>query len=71
MHCVRRSAVTLLALTIPDPLHSDQEDRFIVLGMSIRRRVLVIVFTERQDTIRIISARAATRNERRTYEEEP
>jgi uncharacterized DUF497 family protein len=58
-----------LALTIPDPLHSEGEDRFVTLGESHRRRLLVVVFTERGDKIRIISARAATRRERKDYEE--
>jgi uncharacterized DUF497 family protein len=58
-----------LALTIDDPLHSDEEDRFVTLGESDRRRVLVVVFTERGDKIRIISARVATRWERKDYEE--
>ena len=60
-----------LAVTIPDPLHSEEEDRFITLGESHRRRLLVVVSTERGDRIRIISARVATRRERRTYEEGP
>ena len=46
-----------LALTIPDPLHSEEEDRFITLGESQRRRLLVVVYTERGDKIRIIGAR--------------
>jgi uncharacterized protein len=58
-----------LALTIPDPLHSDEEDRFITLGESHQRRLIVVVFTERGDKIRIISARVATRRERKDYEE--
>jgi uncharacterized DUF497 family protein len=58
-----------LALTIPDPLHSVEEDRFITLGESHRRRLLVVVSTERGDKIRIISARVATRRERKDYEE--
>jgi uncharacterized protein len=58
-----------LAITIEDPLHSDDEDRFILLGESLRRRLLVVSFTEREDRIRIISARVATRRERREYEE--
>lgn len=58
-----------LARTIYDPLHSDEEDRFITLGESQRRRLLVVVFTDRGDRIRIISARVATRRERRDYEE--
>lgn len=58
-----------LARTIHDPLHSEEEDRFVTLGESHRRRLLVVVFTERGDKIRIISARVATRRERKDYEE--
>jgi uncharacterized DUF497 family protein len=58
-----------LALTIPDPLHSVEEDRFVTLGESHRRRLVVVVSTERGDKIRIISARVATRRERKDYEE--
>jgi uncharacterized protein len=58
-----------LALTIRDPLHSEDEDHFITLGESHRRRLLVVVFTDRGDRIRIISARVATRRERKDYEE--
>ncbi len=58
-----------LAVTIPDPLHSEEEDRFATLGMSNRRRLLVVVFTDRDQRIRIISARKATPRERKDYEE--
>lgn len=58
-----------LALTIHDPLHSEEEDRFVTIGESERLRVLVVVFTERAEKIRIISARFATRRERKQYEE--
>jgi len=58
-----------LSLTIPDPLHSDEEDRFTLIGNSIQNRLLVIVHTERGDKIRIISARKATKKERNRYEE--
>jgi uncharacterized DUF497 family protein len=58
-----------LSLTIYDPLHSDDEDRFIVIGNSVDNRLLVVVHTERKDKIRIISARKATKNERKQYEE--
>lgn len=58
-----------LALTIYDPLHSEDEDRYVTLGESQRRRLLVVVFTDRDDRIRIISAREATRRERKDYEE--
>ncbi len=59
----------ILSLTIYDPLHSDEEDRFILIGNSHKNRLLVIVHTERGDTIRIISARKTTKNERKQYEE--
>lgn len=55
-------------LLIADPDHSDHEDRFILLGISERLRVLVVVHCERGCRIRIISARRATANERRQYE---
>jgi uncharacterized DUF497 family protein len=58
-----------LSRTIPDPLHSEDEDRFVILGESNRRRLLVVSFTDRGDNIRIISARVATRRERKDYEE--
>ena len=59
-----------LSLTIPDPDHSaPKELRFVVLGLSFRDRLLVVVHVEQGDNIRIISARPATRAERRTYEE--
>ena len=57
-----------LARTIHDPLHSEEEDRFVNLGESQRRRLLVVVFTERSDKVRIISARLATRHERKDHE---
>ncbi len=57
-----------LSVTIYDPVHSDDEDRYIVLGESQRRRLLVVVFTDRGDRIRIISARVASRRERKDYE---
>ena len=58
-----------LSLTIPDPDHSDDEDRFVLLGESYAGRLVVVVFTERGERIRIISARIATPRERRAYEE--
>ena len=48
-----------LSLTIYDPLHSEKENRFILIGSSYKNRLLVIVHTERCDKIRIISARKA------------
>ena len=57
-----------LSLTIPDPLHSEKEERLIIIGYSEKQRLLVVVHTERGDVIRIISARQATPYERKTYE---
>lgn len=59
-----------LSMNMPDPDHSETEQRFIVLGMSDRYRLLVVSYTERPPRTRIISARLATRHERRQYEEE-
>ena len=58
-----------LSRTIGDPLHSDDEERLVLIGQSIEGRLLVIVHTERNDRIRIISARLATNKERLRYEE--
>lgn len=58
------------SLTIEDPDRSPDEDRWLLLGTSARGRLLVVAHTERGDTIRLISAREATRPERTTYEEE-
>ena len=58
-----------LSVTIADPLHSEDEERFVLIGHSHRNRVLVIVHTERGNRIRIISARLATNRERNRYEE--
>jgi uncharacterized protein len=52
----------------PDPDHSEEEDRELILGMSVSRRLLVS-FVERRLAIRIISSRPATRKERDAYEE--
>lgn len=59
-----------LSLTIADPLHSDDEDRFITLGESVGGRLLVVVSTDREQKVRIISARIASGRERRDYEKE-
>jgi uncharacterized DUF497 family protein len=58
-----------LSLTVYDPLHSESEDRFILIGTSHINRLLVVVHTERSDKIRIISAREAIKHERKQYEE--
>jgi uncharacterized DUF497 family protein len=57
------------SLTIFDVSHSGQEERFIDIGFSAFGRLLVIVYTEREDRIRIISSRLATPNEQSTYEQ--
>ncbi len=58
-----------LSATGADPDHSVGEERFITFGVSTSGRLLVVAHTERGDTIRIISARPATRGERKIYEE--
>ena len=58
------------AKLIADPDHSDAEDRFVLLGLSYRLRALVVCHAYRDETeIRIISARKATRRERKQYAE--
>lgn len=56
-----------LSRTINDPLHSKGEERLVLIGESQRGRLLVVVHTERDDRIRIISARLATNKERLRY----
>lgn len=58
-----------LASIKDDPDHSDFEERFIIIGTSQKYRMLVTVFTERKNIIRIISSRLATNKERKQYEE--
>lgn len=58
-----------LSITIADPDHGQSENRFIDLGVSYRGRLIVVCYTEREEKIRIISARRATRAERKNYEE--
>ncbi|HUE95122.1 MAG TPA: BrnT family toxin, partial [Longimicrobiaceae bacterium] len=59
----------VLSLTIADPDHSEKEDRFVLLGMSAKGRMVVVVYTDRSENIRVISARLATRRETQVYEE--
>ncbi|MDL1944960.1 BrnT family toxin [Chloroflexi bacterium CFX2] len=59
-----------LSSTIDDPLHSETEERFVIIGKSIQNRLLVVAHTDRGERIRIISARLATNRERVKYEEE-
>jgi hypothetical protein len=58
-----------LSMTITDPDHGRDEDRFVIIGMSGERSLLVVVHTSRGERIRLISARLATKHERRKYEE--
>ena len=60
-----------LSITIPDPDHSDDEERWVTIGSSHRQRLLVVVHTEddEQQVVRIISARPADPGERREHEE--
>jgi uncharacterized protein len=58
-----------LSVTIDDPRHSIREPRWVTLGHSSKYRLLAVVHTDRGGRIRIISARVATRYERKTYEE--
>jgi len=58
----------VLSVTIPE-LHLVDEERFAIIGMSSRRNLLVVVHTIRGERIRLISARFATKHERRNYEE--
>ena len=57
------------SLTIHDPDHSVSETRYLLLGQTFRGRLIVVSHLERGGSIRIISARLATRRERRSYEE--
>lgn len=58
-----------LSITISDPDHSDGEDRWVTVGLSNRYRLLVVVHTEEDETIRIISVRTANPIERKKNEE--
>jgi uncharacterized protein len=58
-----------LSVTFPDPDHSIGEERYVIIGMSSLRRLLIVSHTDRENRIRIISARSANRQEKRFYEE--
>ena len=58
-----------LSLTIPDPEHSQRENRYVTIGRAFNGKLFVVVHTDRSDNIRIISARRASRRERKFYEE--
>jgi hypothetical protein len=57
------------SLAIPDLAHSEREDRWVRIGISARGRLLVVVYTERGDVIRLISSRRATASEEADYEQ--
>ena len=58
-----------LSVTAYDPKHADDEDRFLTMGRSVDGRLLIVSHTDRDESIRIISARVATRRERKDYED--
>lgn len=58
-----------LSITFNDPYYSIDEQRYITIGTSERGRVLIVAHTDRDDRTRIISARKATKKERKFYEE--
>lgn len=58
-----------LGTTYPDPAHSQEEERFITIGSSALQRILVVAHADRGDSVRLISARRATKRERQFYEE--
>jgi hypothetical protein len=58
-----------LALTVSDPDHSEREHRFITMGETALGKIVVVSHTDRDDVIRIISARPATRKEHHEYTE--
>jgi uncharacterized DUF497 family protein len=58
-----------LSVIISDPLHSGIESRYLLIGLTLPGRLLVVAHVERGDNIRIINARLATRRERLVYEE--
>jgi hypothetical protein len=59
-----------LAVTVHDPDHSSEEDRYITVGMSDHLRLIIVSHVDRGDRVRIISARTMTRPEREAYEEQ-
>jgi hypothetical protein len=69
-----RDAVTAfadpLSVTVADAAHSEWEERLLLLGRSASGQLLVVVHTERDDVVRIISARPASRRESRKHEQE-
>jgi uncharacterized DUF497 family protein len=60
----------VLAVTFPDPDHSSAENREITIGHTMKERLVLVAHCERGNGIRLISARLATKAERRQYEED-
>ena len=58
-----------LSITIDDPIHSEDEDRLILIGQSKGFKTLIVIHVEKKESIRIISARKATKHEQKFYEE--
>jgi hypothetical protein len=58
-----------LSITFRDPDHSIEEFRFLTIGRSSSGRIIMVAHTDREEAVRLISARPATRSERRSYEE--
>ena len=58
-----------LSVAVFDPDHSEKESRFVIVGQSFEGKLIVVVHSELEDSIRIISARLATRREREVYEQ--
>ena len=58
-----------LSITIDDPIHSEEEDRLILIGKSKGFKTLIVIHVERRESIRIISARKATKHEQKFYGE--
>jgi uncharacterized protein len=59
----------LLYVDFYDPDHSEDEERYLIVGQSNRGRLLIVSYTERGDSIRLISTREVTRTEQEAYEE--
>ena len=59
-----------LSVTFPDPDHSIRESRYVIIGLSRFGQLLIVAHTDRGEKTRIISARKATRQEKRFYEQE-
>ena len=59
-----------MTLTFTDPDHSVGEARWLMFGLSSKGRVLTVIYTERRGKVRLVSARTATKHERKIYEED-